>query len=139
MKKIIFLLFLTIGLMGVSAVDNQAKAQDAEGWFAALDTMTNADTATYDLTVTGAKHSISFQTNILKISGTVGGTINVYGSVDGTNFLTTAIGTQITIANASGNYGFTFGDNRYKKYRIVVITSGTQSCSQRTRYMYRRQ
>lgn len=139
MKKIIFLFCLTLTMFTLPSVTNKAQAQDAEGWFAALDTLTNADTTTYDLTVTGAKHNVSFQTNVLKISGTVGGTINVYGSVDGTNFLTTAIATQITITNGSANYGFTFGDNRYKKYRIVIINATGGVCSQRTRYMYRRQ
>lgn len=139
MKKIIFLLFMAVAMFTLPSVTNKAQAQDAEGWFAALDTLTNADTTTYTLTVTGAKHNVSFQTNVTKISGTVGGTINVYGSVDGTNFLTTAIATQLTITNGSANYGFTFGDNRYKKYRIVIINAAGGVCSQRTWYMYRRQ
>jgi hypothetical protein len=129
MKKLLGL----IAVLSMFAVftPQTSQAQSHDSYLGALDTLTNADTTTYEVTITGNKHCISFQTNVTKISGTVAGTINVYGSVDGTNYITTAIATAITITDASQVRSFTFSNNAYKKYKLQIITSGTQSCSQR--------
>lgn len=131
MKKILFL--STLVLM-FSLARGQSAVQTALG---ALDTLTNADTTTYTVTVSGAKSTLAFQTNVTKISGTVAGTIKVYGSLDGTNYITTAV-TIVTVTDASVNYGITYTSSPYVKYKVQIITSGTQSCSQRTWMVWRK-
>ena len=140
MKKLILLgavAFVMLAITPQKAVA-QTGTGDYAGYLAALDTMTNADTATYEVTVTGAKASVAFQVNTTKISGTLGGKINIYGSIDGTNYLTSVLATEITITDASQVRGFVFSNNAYKKYKIVVITSGTQSSSHRVYALYRK-
>lgn len=139
MKKIILSIAIAF-CVAAAPVNTQAQTGtgDYAGYLAALDTMTNADTATYEVTVTGAKASVAFQVNTTKISGTLGGKINIYGSVDGTNYLTTALSSEITITDASQVRGFVYSYNAYKKYKIVVITSGTQSSSHRVYALYRK-
>lgn len=130
MKRIIFILCLF-------SVCFACKAQTSEGWLAALDTLTNADSHTDDLSVNGTRHNVSFLSKVLKISGTVAGTVTIYGSVDGTNFGTTAL-TTINLTDASANWQASYSFNGYKKYRIVTATTGTSSASVRHYYMVRK-
>lgn len=140
MKKLILL--GAVAFVIAAATPEKAVAQtgtgDYAGYLAALDTMNNADTATYEVTVTGKKHCVSFEIDITKISGTLGGTLNIYGSVNGTGYLTTPIASEVTITNASQNRGFVFTSNAYVKYKLVLITSGTQSSSHRPYVLYRK-
>lgn len=141
MKKILFSLLMAGACLFISPVTSNAQTGtgDYEGYLGALDTLTNADTATYIATVTGPKHNVSFSVNITKLTGTLAGKINLYGSVDGTNYLTTALATEITITDASQVRGFSLNYNGYKKYKLVVITSGTNTSSHRASIMYRKQ
>ena len=139
MKRfLIFLIGATL-LTSTPTLKSEAQVQAARSYasyLGALDTLTDADTTTYTVSVNGKKTNISFQTNITKISGTVAGTIKIYGSVDGTNYATTAL-TSITITDASVNHATVYTVNGYQKYKYEIITSGTQSCSQRTYLLYR--
>lgn len=132
MKKYLLavVLILSFGLV--------SKAQSYNSYLGPLDTLTNAQSKTYTVTVTGAKHCVSFQTNILKISGTVAGTIKVYGSVDGVNYGTTPITTN-TLTDASVNWLTVYTSNSYVKYQYVVATTGTSVISERTYLLYRPQ
>jgi len=114
----------------------QSKAQSADGWAAALDTLTNADSHSDTISVIGQKHCVSFQSNVIKISGTVAGSFSVYGSLDGTKFGTTAL-TTVSLSDATSNYLASYSFNGYKKYRIVTNTTGTSSVSVRHYYLYR--
>jgi hypothetical protein len=100
------------------------------------DTVVNAASATHDFVLTGAKTSVSFQVNTAKISGTIAGTIKVFGSVDGTNFTTTAL-TSVALVDATQVYAITYAGNYFQKYRVVVATTGTSSMSEQTYLMYR--
>lgn len=105
-------------------------------YLATLDTLTNADTTTYTVEVKGRKSTVSFSTDITKISGTVAGTIKIYGSVNGTTFLTTEL-TSLTITNASTNLGVVYTSNGYQKYKVVLINASGGVCSQRTYLLYK--
>lgn len=93
----------------------------------AVDTLTNAAADTVYLTVQGPKSTVTFQYNIAKISGTVAGTIKLYGSIDaGANWKEI---NSHTITDASVIAGYAINYNAYTKYRIIVTTSGTQVSS----------
>lgn len=130
-----------IGIIGVllmlAMIPQQGQAQNYGAYLGALDTLTNADTTTYTVTVSGSKSIISFGTNVTRISGTVAGTVKLYGSVDGTNYTTYAVD-SLALSNSSVNFlPLKLTSNPYQKYKLTIITSGTQVCSQRTYLIYR--
>jgi hypothetical protein len=131
-KKILFLLTMCFTLALSSAY-----AQDAAGYMAVKDTITNADTSSHEMTITGGKSAISFQVNVIKLTGTVAGSVKVWGSVDGSTYGTTAVSTT-ALTDATANYLVTFTANHYKKYKVDVITTGTSTASTRTYYLYRK-
>ncbi|MBA3830148.1 MAG: hypothetical protein H0X33_14510 [Taibaiella sp.] len=97
-----------------------------------LDTTTasgSAVTDTLKVSVSGFMRSVTFQANVTKISGTVGGTIIVYGSADGgLNFLQL---TSITVTNTAGlvPYQYLLTGNAYTHYWFVRTTAATESSS----------
>jgi len=138
MKKLLMIGMLFGVFFIASPGSSNAQTGDYEGYLGALDTLTNADTTTYEVTITGPKHVISFQCNVLKISGTVAGKFDIYGSVDGVNYETALAAASVTKTDASANYVISFTSNKYKKYKILSISSGTNSHSQRVYLLYRR-
>jgi hypothetical protein len=130
-KLIVFFLLACLTFTGYS------QTGTAEGWMDPLDTLTNADSHSDTITITGPKASVSFLSKVLKLTGTVAGTVNIFGSVDGTNFGTTAL-TTINLTDASANWQAAYDFNGYKAYRIVTATTGTSTASVRHWYMYRK-
>jgi hypothetical protein len=143
MKKIIalmsFALVLSVAASSqATTYTTSATGHDFAGAMATtLDTLTNADTAYYDVTITGAKHTVGFQVNVTKLTGTLAGKIDIFGSIDGTNYIPTAIASQISLTDASNVYAFSLTGNHYKKYRLRVMTSGTNTSSHRAYLLYR--
>jgi hypothetical protein len=101
------------------------------------DTVTN--TATVYLTSPqvnfnkGANTTV--QVNVTKISGTVGGTISLQGSIDGTNFKAlntpdtqTALAT-VTATDATNVYHWRLAGNPFTYYRVSWTGTGTMSAS----------
>lgn len=75
------------------------------------------------------------QVNVTKISGTVGGTISLQGSLDGTNYKAlntaetqTALAT-ITATDATNVYHWRLNGNPFVYYRISWTGTGTMSAS----------
>lgn len=135
MKRILIFI-LSMSMLFVSM---DASPQSAfQGALGALDTLTNADTSTYTVTVSGSKSSVTFQVNVLKISGTIAGFVKLYGSADGTNYTSKAID-SVALENVSWNYTIPRDYNPYAKYQLKVITTGTSSVSNRAWMMWRRQ
>jgi hypothetical protein len=132
MKKIIACLSILMCLAFVATAQT-----DYAGYLANKDTITAPGNATHEVTITGAKSALSFQVNVLKISGTVAGSITIYGSVDGTNYETAALD-SVALQDASQNYVFKHTSNNYLKYRITVTTTGTSSISERSYVLYRK-
>lgn len=104
-----------------------------------LDTLVNTDTTVYIMNITGAKNVISFQVDVLKISGTVAGSIRLEGSVNGLTWETALVTSATTITDASANYVVKLTNNAYRKYRLTVVGSGTNNFSNRLYLMYRKQ
>lgn len=140
MKKFLqIFLFSAILLVGLSKESHaQLPSGNYSGYLGALDTLTNADTTTYTVNITGNRHCITFSTKVTKISGTVAGTIKIYGSSDGgVTYLTTPL-TTINLTDASANLGVSYTSNGYDYYKVQLISSGTCSLSQRTSLLTRK-
>jgi len=146
MKKLFLLsaLFAALAMFVIPAAthSNEAKAQLINTLIpiAANDTLTNTDTAWVYIT-TNVTGSQTFSTNnsvadnisrsitvrVIKVSGTVAGSVSFEGSNDATNW--EGIGTALTLTNVADQVK-TFamrssGDLLYKYYRAVFLCSGT--------------
>ena len=132
MKKILFILIMLTGF----AFNASAQSGSYAGYAAAKDTLTNTETIDHVVDITGAKDAVSFQLNVIKLTGTISGTVKVYGSVDGTTYGTTAISSD-TLVNATNNYMYSYSYNGYKRYKVEISTTGTGTASERLYLLYR--
>lgn len=99
------------------------------------DTVTNTGTAYLTVRNAGTKATTTIQVAVTKISGTVGGTISLLGSVDGTSYKAlntaetqTALAT-ITATDASNVYHWRLNGNPFLYYRVSWTGTGTMSAS----------
>jgi hypothetical protein len=98
-----------------------------------LDTVVNtASKVTTPLIIGAWKLGVTAQVIVTKISGTVGGSIGLYGSMDGTNF--NLIGSASTPSDASANYSFNT-TAAWKYYQVKYTGTGTMSASMKTYIM----
>jgi hypothetical protein len=108
------------------------KAMTTTAYGNALDTVDNTEqhvTTTSEGRVATWKTGMTATVAVLKISGTVGGTLALQGSMDGTNWVT--IGNAATPSDASANYSFNT-TVRFYYYRISYTGTGTMSASMRS-------
>lgn len=143
MKKFLFLVAM-VTLLIVSKVETQAQTQsfyngtnsytlaellDAT---AVVDTVTDTGTgALYTKAVKGDGR-VTIQIDITKVSGTIGGTLTLYGSLDGATFSAlnteetqTALATK-TMSNATATYHFRLKANDFIYYKVG--TGGDTTC-----------
>jgi hypothetical protein len=135
---------LIVGLVALLSI-SFAEAQVAEffnalstgGVFPKSDTVTNAGTGTVQcrLLRAVAVTNTTVQVNVTKISGTVGGTISLQGSLDGVNWRAlntvdtqTALAT-ITAADATASYHWRLAGSPFLYYRVSWTGTGTMSAS----------
>lgn len=91
-----------------------------------LDTVTNTGTSFHTITVSGTFNSGLIQFVGTKISGTVAGTAILYGSVDGTNYV--SLGDTLTQTNVTTNTKVWSNVRpNYPYYKVVVTGSGTMA------------
>lgn len=134
MKKFIsILLFACLTLAGFSQTSGNYS-----GYLHTAQTLANATTFSDTVSITGPKHNITFQCTSIKNSGTVAGSIKIYGSTDGTTY-GSAARDSVTLADGSAVYQFAMDRNRYTSYRILITTSGTQNSTHRVHLMYRKE
>ena len=149
MKKLIFLFLWLFVLFSV-----QVKAQAPTGpkitfsavgnalstpTHAVTDTVTNTTVKYQYAIVQGANIHATFQSLYTKVSGTVGGTVALQGSIDGVNWSST-LGTAFTLTDVTSQVAsFTVVPSTYQYYRIVVTPTGTQSSRIVTKVLVRRQ
>lgn len=129
MKKIIFLLALSASVFCASAqyTKNSVVALTTTAFGNALDTVDNTEThITTPVRISNFHTGVTAHVVVTKISGTVGGSLALQGSMDGTNWST--IGSASTPSDASANYSFntTVG---WGYYRISYAGTGTMSAS----------
>lgn len=101
------------------------------------DTIANTGTVTKIITLTAGYGGCAIQTVLTKLSGTGAGTVGVYGSLDGTNYV--QIGSNSTITNVT-TQSFTFyvAEPVPVYVKVLATGSGTESVVMRTYYVPRK-
>lgn len=129
-----------IALLMVAGFGAQAQTsvlQDLKSVYS-LSSDTVANTATIYLSTASRVNGpgvVTVQVNVTKISGTVGGTISLLGSLDGTNYKAlnteetqTALAT-ITATDATNVYHWRLSKSPFLYYRVSWTGTGTMSAS----------
>ena len=141
MKKFSLIAVALIIMVTVSSIESKGQIKDLKSVYS-LNSDTVANTATIYLTsaINPSKDRVKttetiVQVVVTKISGTVGGTISLLGSIDGTNFKAlntaetqTALAT-ITATDASNVYHWRLNGNPFLYYRVSWTGTGTMSAS----------
>lgn len=116
-----------IAITSVASAQVAPKAVTTTSYGNALDTVTNTGVkVTTPFRVANFHSGITAHVVVTKISGTVGGTLALQGSLDGTNWST--IGSAATPTDASANYPFNTTVAWYY-YRLSYTGTGTMSAS----------
>lgn len=151
-RSILLLLFgITLGIAAPTLLHtNESKAQLVYTLTptAANDTLTDTDTALIYINTSSGSNSSAIADNIsrsitarvIKIDGTVSGTITFQGTVDGTNWQT--IDTVVTLTTAADQaYTITMrdagGSLLFHKYRVMFLTDGTEHVIPKVYYLRR--
>ena len=136
MKKYIFIF---VALLGIAAYSEAQvfSFYNPLGSQVASDTVTNTGTAYLTTPVVSAAPATTstIWVAVTKISGTVGGTITLQGSLDGTNYkalntpnTATALAT-FTAADASATYHWVISGSPFRYYRVSWTGTGTMAAS----------
>lgn len=139
MKKL-FSIILALSLFAFTADAQQTLTQtDPAGASASVNT--NADTSYHTVDLAGQTRNyewLNFVTKGTKTSGTVAGTVTLWGSMDNSRWIavygssTTALSDTVTTQNLSDgdtNLSFFVRNTHFRYYRVRVITTGTQVSS----------
>mgnify|MGYP002128821950 FL=1 len=131
----IFALILSISAFAQHTFYN---ALSTGGVFPQADTVTNTATGTVTtrlMPVNSNINEVLVWISVTKISGTVGGTITLQGSIDGTNWKAintndsqTALAT-ITATDASNTYHYRLSGGNFPYLRVSWTGTGTMSAS----------
>jgi hypothetical protein len=145
MKNLLFIVFAVAALLVAPHIETQAQSKSFTSPYSlSSDTVTNAGVAY--LTVRASQNNTSYSTVqvvVTKISGTVGGTISLQGSVDGTSYKAlntaetqTALAT-ITATDASNVYHWRLNGNPFQYYRVSWTGTGTMAASFTAQLLHR--
>lgn len=129
MKKVLSILFLIALFYTGNAQSNSVKAiaLTTTSYGNVIDTvLSTATKVTTPFRVSSWGNGVTAQVVITKISGTVGGSLGLYGSMNGTNW--TLIGSASTPSDGSANYSFNTVAYWYY-YQISYTGSSGQSAS----------
>lgn len=130
MKKLLCL--IAIILMAAVGVQAQTALSPT------TDTLTNAATRDLTVKIPGAYNEVlTFQLNVVKISGTTAGSAYVQGSLDGVNYFTLPGTDTLTLANNNNFKSWVVAKSQYLHYRVHVVGSGTQSTQLKAWALYR--
>lgn len=140
-KVAIALLFVLVGAFAPVQAQSSNSEQSLKSIYSLnSDTVTNTATIYLSTAVrvsssNSAMQTTTVQVNVTKISGTVGGTISLLGSLDGTNYKAlntaetqTALAT-ITATDASNVYHWRLNGSPFLYYRVSWTGTGTMSAS----------
>lgn len=119
----------TTGGNGKRAISNMKSSYNLNS-----DTCVNSATTYVGLTVANYYKKVSIEAVITKISGTVGGTVTVQGSVDGTNYVTVSssystVTTFTPTDQATNKKLIVVTGSPYKYYRLSYTGTGTMSAT----------
>lgn len=137
MKKLLIVTAALLCLAQSSQAQFSAStlSGSAPNQYTSLDTVADAGTKNYYFKVTDKRESVTFQVNAKKITGTVGGTVKVYASIDG-GLSWVEVNSQ-TITDGDKSYGYAFTGNPWTHYRVGIAGTGTQTSSYRTYILVR--
>lgn len=138
MKKLFIfaLLFVALGAAAQPTVYTLKKRfadQDVS-----IDTVTSTATNYLGnlIPISGARGTVTVIVTITKVSGTVGGTMTLQGSYDGTTFVAlnaaesqTALATKVQ-ADATATYHWWLKGNPFPYYRVSTVGAGTMVAKQ---------
>jgi hypothetical protein len=140
MRKTTLLIVSLVALLSIAANAQIApfyNALSTGGVFPQSDTVSNTGTGTVQCRVLRDVPTVNttIQVNVTKISGTVGGTISLQGSLDGTNWKAlntaetqTALAT-VTATDATNVYHWRLNGSPFLYYRVSWTGTGTMSAS----------
>ena len=140
MKKL-SLLIVAIAFIGLSANAQSGffkRASDGK----TTDTLTNSATVNMQLPISGFQNVVSIQPLVTKISGTTAGTLRLYGSLDGTNYVRiNATTDSLVLANTAGVQTkiFLVNNSPYAYYQVRVTGTGTESTKVQTYAIWRKE
>ena len=133
MKKFLILSLLLIGFSAQAQLRDFKQADPNK----TLDTVTNTATVTLStikMTPTSSASTLVWVA-VTKISGTVGGTLTLQGSLDGTNYKAintpntqTALAT-VTATDATNTYHWNLTGCPFQYYRVSWTGTGTMAAS----------
>ena len=137
MKKVISILFVAI--LGMATISNAQTFSffNPLGSSIASDTVANAGTSYISTRLVSPAPAVTstIWVTVTKISGTVGGTISLQGSLDGTAWkavntpnTATALAT-FTASDASATYHWVISGSPFLYYRVNYVGTGTMSAS----------
>lgn len=129
MKKLLF-----IALMFASIATYAQKGTAIKLPLAIGDTLVNTGTVTKYLTLTGGYSGVAIQVTGTKQSGTGAGTIGIFGSLDGVNYV--QIGTNSTLTNVTTN-AFTYYITTPLPNRIKILATGSGTEAMLIKVWYR--
>lgn len=149
MKKL-FSILLLIALTAFAGHSQQIMPQtDPAGATASVNT--NADTSYHTIDLYGQANNFAIMQIVVagtKTSGTVGGAVTLWGSVDNSRWFAIYAGTpavpdtlitSVTLTDGDNNIAFQLtGPPRWRYIRTRVITSGTQVSSYVSRILGRK-
>ena len=120
-----------------SGLSNKHVVSNMLSPFSAVkDTTDNTGTSYVTLPVSNWYNTITIQSVVTKISGTVAGTVTLQGSIDGTNFVTVSSSyADVTSYSptdvATSSKLFVVTGSPYRYYRLSYTGAGTMSASHR--------
>lgn len=134
MKRLSFFLIISAALMLATAPAVTAQSTMAQKSTAGVTktTHTNADTSYHSIDLGGEATNydlLTIQLTGTKTSGTVGGTAVPYGSLDNSRWFQLYDKDSVsskTLANSNNEFVWQFDKTRFRYYRMIVITTGTQ-------------
>ena len=103
MKKLLFAALLVIASMSYQSVSAQVAVTMP---YVVADDIINTAATSKVITTTSGISGIHIQCNVLKKTGTVGGTIGLFASEDGITYV--QIGSNTTVLDVAGTAGYVF-------------------------------
>jgi hypothetical protein len=146
MKKlfpILMLMALTFGatVLPTNKTEAQSTASFVSQYGNVLDTVvTGSLTKDFTLTnqITSSSNIVEIQFTATKISGTVGGTVTVQTSLDGTDWYTAQGTSAYTLTDATQTTSFKITNYCAKYIRIRSVGTGTMSAQIKAKYVARK-
>ena len=134
MKKLFVFLLLLLSFTTFAQI-NPAKAITND-----IDTLINAGTTKGVVIVYNPATTLTFQVKVTKISGTIGGSIALQGSLDGVTYYAISGASNLTLTDtATQGTIWTLTGTPYSYYRLLGTGTGTMRALVVGKYLHRKQ